>query len=614
MHKRTVPNETHDCALAVVNDTSMKNVLSISLIAGLLVAGQAASLSAAPKTVFLRFNGTNSAVLASNSTTLAEGTGPLTVSAWVKPAALGTAMVFVSKLSGASVQWVLGQDKTNRMLFAVTNSAGLQRVVVAAAPTTDLNWHHVTGVFDGTKLSLYVDAVSAATPVALSGAIASQHFGVCVGSSWSATTATCVSAPFMNGSLDEVRIYRRALLQTEIQATKDVELAGNESGLAAYYNFNDASGQLAYDLAVGYHGVLGNALTAGPSDPVWVGSGPDMTKPIAFVTFPTSTDAVTGQVTVTSLALDNVGVVGVQYKLDGANFGPEVTTAPFNVTLDPAPLVAGPHTIAAVARDAAGNRSVAYNVPFMTGSNPNKPAGCFNQSLGNGWTCIDSNAVVATGGPTVALRPYHGAAVPAHSLILVFVDADMDSGDGTMSCRDNALNVFTRAPMGSATIANGAHTVRAVNYWYVLDANAKASGYEASCTFTTSGVIQDMDMSLMVFKHSSGLASPGLDAYIPWAMGNSAPGPCPCELVPGGQTLSVNSAGALVIGGGNFNGAPTRIDAPFVGVDGDHIHVYLTYFTTAATTSAPGPIRLRWFEDLALSGQASTMFAFRRAP
>ena len=454
--------------------------------------------------------------------------------------------------------------------------------------------------------------MSAATNGA-SGAIVSSHFGVCLGSTWNTATSLCTGGPFFNGSLDEVRIYRRALPQVEIQSTKDVELVGNESGLAAYYNLNDAGGQVAYDLALGYHGVLGNSLAADSSDPVWVGTGPDTTKPIALVTFPTSTDAVTTQITVTSLAIDNVGVVGVQYKLDGANFGPEVTTAPFSVTLDPAPLAPGSHTITAIARDAAGNRSVGYDVSFMTGVTANDH-GCYNQYLGNGWTCIDSNAGSGAPGPTEYLRPYYDSPVPAHAMILVFTDAEMFSGDGTMSCADNAQNVFTKAPMGNATIYNQGNYVRSVSYWYVLDAKAKASGYQAHCTFTSTGVISDLDMSLMVFKQANGKASPGLDTYIPWAEGFSAPGPCPCEMVPGGQTLAVNYAGDLIIGGGNMNGSPTRIDAPFVGVDGDHYNPFLTYFTTAATSSAPGTFRLRWFQSLASNGMASTMFAFRPAP
>jgi hypothetical protein len=590
----------------------MKNVLAVGLAAGLVMAGEGVNLSAAPRSVYLAFNGTNSAVVASQSTTLAEGSGPLTVSAWVKPAALGTSMLFVSKMSNTSLQWALGRDKTNHMFFTVMTSAGAIRAVTAASATNDLNWHHVAGVFDGSKLSLYVDAVSAATAVALSGTIASAHSSVCVGSSSNAATGLCSGGPFFKGSMDEVRIYRRALAQTEIQATKDVELVGNESGLALYYNFNDGAGPVAYDLAFGYHGILGSTLGPDSADPTWVGSGPDTTKPIAYVTFPTSGTAVAGQIVLTSLLIDNVGVVGVQYQVDGANFGSEVTTAPFSLTFDAVQLSAGSHTVAAIARDAAGNRSVANPVPFLIGPTPTK--GCLNQNLGNGWTCIDSNAVSGNPPPVVSLRLSSGAAVPAHALILIFTDAEMTSGDGTMKCTDNAQNVFTRAPMGAAVIVNQANFVRQVSYWYVLDANPMASGYQASCAFTTTGVAADLDMSVMVFKQASGKASPGIDTYIPWAEGNSGPGPCPCEMVPGGQTLVVSQAGDLIIGGGNMNGYPMRIAAPFVGVDGDHYNPFPAYFTSAATSAAPGAFTFHWFESMAQNGMASTMFSFRPAP
>ena len=92
----------------------MKTVRVICLTLGVVAAGDVVGLSAAPRNIFLTFNGTSSAVLLSNSTMLGEGSGPLTVSAWVKPAVLGTATVFVSKMSGASFQWVLGRAKTNR--------------------------------------------------------------------------------------------------------------------------------------------------------------------------------------------------------------------------------------------------------------------------------------------------------------------------------------------------------------------------------------------------------------------------------------------------------------------------------------------------------------------
>src|SRR5439155_592699 len=123
----------------------------------LIIFCQASESSGAPRDIYLTFNGTNNAVAASNSAMLAEGPMPLTVGIWVQPATLGTGMTFVSKVAGASIQWWLGRDKANHMLFAVRNAAGQLRVAYAAAATNDLSWHHVAGVYDGTKISLYVD-------------------------------------------------------------------------------------------------------------------------------------------------------------------------------------------------------------------------------------------------------------------------------------------------------------------------------------------------------------------------------------------------------------------------------------------------------------------------
>src|SRR5439155_922371 len=61
-----------------------------------------------------------------------------------------------------------------------------------------------------------------------------------------------------------------------------------------------------------------------------VGTPPsgDTTAPSVAITSPTAGTTVSGTVTVTAAASDNVGVVGVQFKLDGANLGAEDTTTP----------------------------------------------------------------------------------------------------------------------------------------------------------------------------------------------------------------------------------------------------------------------------------------------
>src|SRR5205085_7277520 len=51
----------------------------------------------------------------------------------------------------------------------------------------------------------------------------------------------------------------------------------------------------------------------------------DTTAPLVTLKSPGAGATVTGTVTVTACASDNGGVAGVQFKLDGANLGPEDT-------------------------------------------------------------------------------------------------------------------------------------------------------------------------------------------------------------------------------------------------------------------------------------------------
>jgi Bacterial Ig domain len=67
-------------------------------------------------------------------------------------------------------------------------------------------------------------------------------------------------------------------------------------------------------------------------------------------------------VSLAATASDNVGVAGVQFRVDGTNQGSEDTTSPYGVTWNTTSLPNGTHTITAVARDAAGNRTTSASV------------------------------------------------------------------------------------------------------------------------------------------------------------------------------------------------------------------------------------------------------------
>ncbi len=88
----------------------------------------------------------------------------------------------------------------------------------------------------------------------------------------------------------------------------------------------------------------------------------DTTPPSVSLAAPANGATVSGTVTISADASDNVGVAGVQFKVDGNNVGAEDTSAPYSVAWNTTNFAHGSHTITAVARDAAGNTATSATV------------------------------------------------------------------------------------------------------------------------------------------------------------------------------------------------------------------------------------------------------------
>src|SRR5256885_2200607 len=96
----------------------------------------------------------------------------------------------------------------------------------------------------------------------------------------------------------------------------------------------------------------------------------DTTPPTVAMTAPAPAANVSGTVTVSATASDNVGVVGVQFQLDGVNLGTEDTTAPYSLPWDTTLVTPGAHSVSAVARDAAGPTATAAVSLTVLGTTP----------------------------------------------------------------------------------------------------------------------------------------------------------------------------------------------------------------------------------------------------
>jgi hypothetical protein len=116
-------------------------------------------------------------------------------------------------------------------------------------------------------------------------------------------------------------------------------------------------------------------------------------------------------VSVTATATDDVGVVGVQFTLDGANLGSEDTSAPYSVSWDTTTATAGTHTLTAVAKDAAGNSTISAPVTSTVDNSAPPaptPVAAYGFEEANGASVTDATGKGHTGTLTNATRTTTG--------------------------------------------------------------------------------------------------------------------------------------------------------------------------------------------------------------
>src|SRR5207245_763294 len=86
------------------------------------------------------------------------------------------------------------------------------------------------------------------------------------------------------------------------------------------------------------------------------------------------------------------GVAGVQFLLDGANLGAEVTAAPYSVRWDTNTAANGTHTLSARARDAAGNTATSAAVTVTVSNQaPTGLVAAYGFNDGSGLTVADAS-------------------------------------------------------------------------------------------------------------------------------------------------------------------------------------------------------------------------------
>jgi Bacterial Ig domain len=193
----------------------------------------------------------------------------------------------------------------------------------------------------------------------------------------------------------------------------------------------------------------------------------DVNPPSVAIVSPNPGATVNGTVTVTADATDDVGVAGVQFRIDGADRGPEDTTAPFELVWNTGLDADGPHMVTAMARDTAGNMSLSTQVAVT----------------------VDSASGPDTNAPTVSITaPSAGSTLTGTTTVVVAAVDDVGVS-GVQLLLDGALlgGRLTSPPYeyvwDTTTVPDGSYTLTAV------------AGDPSLNVGTSAGVALDVDNS-----------------------------------------------------------------------------------------------------------------------
>ena len=197
----------------------------------------------------INFDGSNDHIRISDHSEL-DLTSAYTLEAWVFPETFSWLAGIISKYQ---------TNAANGYLLRLTNQAphnglGFDELTTGTGILSANQWYHVAAVKDGSNRKLYVNGVEQS----LSGGalnVTANNDPIRIGSDY--------GSRYFDGRIDEVRIWNIAREQVDIVSDMDSTLSGDETGLVAYYHFNEGEGDILYDhTGNGHEGIL-------VGEPIW---------------------------------------------------------------------------------------------------------------------------------------------------------------------------------------------------------------------------------------------------------------------------------------------------------------------------------------------------------
>ena len=161
--------------------------------------------------------------------------GAITLEAWINPTRIGGTQDVICKSSNIYNNGYIfprTSDGWQTIEFLVNiNGFGWQTLQVPYGFDKLNQWHHLAATYDGYYMRIYIDGVLAGSN-AFAGTITVNTNPLTIG------VQAGFANEFFQGKVDDARVWKRALSQCEIASTMNCELTGPQTGLVAYYKFN----------------------------------------------------------------------------------------------------------------------------------------------------------------------------------------------------------------------------------------------------------------------------------------------------------------------------------------------------------------------------------------
>ena len=157
----------------------------------------------------MAFNGTSSRINIPYSSVYDQGQPNITLSAWVNPAQLGASTYAVVNRNSPYLLWV---DGSNKRVYTGLNKASWYW---AGSDNNSLSvdaWQYIVMTYNGASRKIYINGKQNGNDdTQISGNISTNANGIAIGYDH------CCSRYYFNGSIDDVRIYNKALSPVEVK-------------------------------------------------------------------------------------------------------------------------------------------------------------------------------------------------------------------------------------------------------------------------------------------------------------------------------------------------------------------------------------------------------------